>query len=108
MAESPSARRERIAETIYAAMIGSSEWRDNTNADLASEARKAADTFLSSAPEQPQPPAEPFALHPASAALLEAAKIVVATWQSPVSVEIMDAACNQLRAAIKREEASRG
>jgi hypothetical protein len=108
VAESPAARRERIAETIYAAMIASPAWCDNTNADLAWEARKAADAFLSSAPEQPHPPAEPFALHPASAALLEAAKIVVATWQSPVSVDIMDAACNQMRDAIEREEARRG
>ena len=60
MAESPAARRERIAETIYAAMIASPAWCDNTNADLAWEARKAADAFLSSAPERPHPPADGY------------------------------------------------
>ena len=114
MAESPNARRERIAETIYAAMLGSSEWCDNTNAVLAHEARKAADTFLSSAPEQPQPqpPAD------ASPSLLGMAKLIVGidwaalfrqAWcddhhagQVP---PVVAAAIDNLRDAIEREEA---
>ena len=98
MAESPAARRERIAETIYAAMIASPAWCDNTNADLAWEARKAADAFLSSAPEQPQPPADGWRL-------LEAAKEMLACHDSAKGTNF---AAAMLRDAIEREEACRG
>ena len=99
MAESLNARRERIAETIYAAMIASSEWCDNTNADLASEARKAADTFLSSAPEQPQPPADDYPT------LLEARKEMLVALDT---LKATNFAMAMLRHAIEREEARRG
>lgn len=104
MAESPADRRERIAEMIYAAMISSSEWASNTNADLYYEARKAADVFLAHAPEQPQP--QPSA--DASPSLLEAAKEVVhAAYCAGVNSQFSKA-YNRLIDAIKREETRRG
>jgi hypothetical protein len=103
VAESLNARRERIAEMIFAAMIGSSEWcRDNTEAVLAHEARKVADVFLAHAPEQPQPPAD------ASPSLLEAATHAVNVWRTLASPSSMQAAFDALRDAIEREEARRG
>jgi hypothetical protein len=100
VAESPAARRERIAEMIYAAMIGSSEWRDNT-AVLAHEARRAADVFLAHAPEQPQQqqPADGWPT------LLEAAKEMLACIDSGKGTNF---AAAMLRAAFVREEARRG
>lgn len=104
MAESPADRRERIAEALYVMMVGHCATGDmHWSADLwAEQARVWADTFVAGAPEQPQPPAD------ASPSLLEAAKAVVATWRSPVTVESMDAACAALRDAIAFEEARRG
>jgi hypothetical protein len=99
VAESLNARRERIAETIYAAMIASSEWSSNTNADLAHEARKAAGTFLSSAPEQQQQPADGWPR------LLEALKELLVAIDTAKGTNF---AIAMLRDAIKREEARRG
>jgi hypothetical protein len=93
MAESIEARRERIAETIYAAMIASSEWCNNTNADLAWEARKSADAFLSTAPADGYP------------TLLEAAKEMLVALDT---LKATNFAMAMLRAAIEREESRRG
>ena len=104
MAESPDARRERIAEALYVMMVGHCATGDMTwSADLCAEqARVWADAFVAGAPEQPQPPADD------SPSLLEAATHVVNVWRTVASPSSMQAACDALRDAIEREEARRG
>ena len=107
MTESIEARRERIAEQLFIAMVQSENlaFAQLPNV-LATMAREWANVFCN-AGSQTEPKDKSVFELVEGPTLLEAAKVVIELWENRITKESFDNACYELHSAILREEGER-